>query len=92
MDYDRYTYLSIALQPSSPYQADPSAFSSVHPSVSHVGTAGSLSDVHVVSVPKSSWEQSSNEIIAALNSADGVVRVDVQERRQRSKPEAPEVS
>lgn len=37
------------------------------------------------SVPKQTWEHSSVAIIQALDQADGILRVDVQEPRMRAK-------
>src|SRR6266851_5804436 len=47
--------------------------------------AGALPDVHVFSVPKSTWVHSSTAIIHALRQTDGILRVDIQEPRTRAK-------
>ena len=46
---------------------------------------GALPDVQVVSLPRSAWEQDKTAVLEALNRADGVIKVDVQEQRQRKK-------
>ena len=45
---------------------------------------GALPDVQVVSLPRSAWEQDKAAVLEALNRADGVIKVDVQEQKQRS--------
>ena len=49
------------------------------------GKVGALPDVQVVSLPRSAWEQDKTAVLEALNRADGVIKVDVQEQRQRKK-------
>jgi len=82
MNYDTHTYLAVLLAPSSSLLADPSR---VHPELKHVGPAGALPDVHVFSVPKSTWLHSATNITHALRQTDGILRVDVQEPRTRAK-------
>ncbi|KZV73000.1 hypothetical protein PENSPDRAFT_683225 [Peniophora sp. CONT] len=53
--------------------------------LSHVGPVGALPDVQVVSLPRSTWEQDKAAVLEALNRADGVMKVDVQEQKQRKK-------
>lgn len=81
-DHDTFTYLAITLTPSSPVLGDPSRF---NPHLKHLGPAGALPDIHVFSVPKRIWEDSSTAIIQVLRQADGILRVDVQEPRTRAK-------
>ncbi|KAI0001449.1 hypothetical protein BJV74DRAFT_69208 [Russula compacta] len=81
-NHDTHTLLAVRLSPSSSLLADPST---VHPDLKHIGPAGALPDIHVFSVPKPTWGHSSAAIIHALRQTDGVLRVDVQEPRMRSR-------
>ncbi|KAF9521150.1 hypothetical protein BS47DRAFT_1286284, partial [Hydnum rufescens UP504] len=71
--------------PTSPYLSNPGLWSSVHSMVSYVSPVGALDDVLLVAVPKLAWEDNQMQILDTLRSASGVMRVDVQEPRQRSK-------
>jgi hypothetical protein len=61
------------------------AFVQAHLTLAHA-KVGNLPDVHIVSVPRQTWEQSHTEIVDALRSAQGVLRADVlQQPKQRAK-------
>lgn len=85
LNYNQNTYLAVTLTSSSPYFSSPSGLAALHPAVAHVGQVGELQDVQLVSVPKETWEQGGDQILAVLKGADGVVYVNVQEPRQRVK-------
>ncbi|KAI0058183.1 hypothetical protein BV25DRAFT_1811128 [Artomyces pyxidatus] len=85
LDYNAYTYLTVVFHPSSPHLSNPSALTSRHQGLIHVGPVGELHDVQIYGVPKQSWDQSSGAILAALNSGEGVLKVEAQEPRVRSK-------
>ncbi|KIY49404.1 hypothetical protein FISHEDRAFT_41468 [Fistulina hepatica ATCC 64428] len=69
--------LAASLPPSSVVQ-----HSSIPSSLTHVGQVGELADVQLFSIPKTEWH---DNFIQSLKDVDGVLRVDVQEPRQRSK-------
>ncbi|VDB83771.1 unnamed protein product [Peniophora sp. CBMAI 1063] len=85
MDYTNNAVLTVVLHPTSPYQANPASLSSIFPGLSHVGPVGALPDVQVVSLPRSAWDQDKAAVLEALSRADGVMKVDVQEQKQRKK-------
>lgn len=85
LDHSTNAYLAVTLTPASPYYHNPSTLASFHPAVNHIGQLGSLSDVQLLSVPKTEWDVSRNEITSSLRSKEGVLRVDVQEVKQRAK-------
>ncbi|KAH9002948.1 hypothetical protein EDB86DRAFT_2894126 [Lactarius hatsudake] len=72
LNYATHAYLALLLTQSSSLLADPSA-------------AGQLPDIHLFSVPKTTWEHSSAAIISALRQTDGVLKVEIQEPRVRAK-------
>ncbi|KAH9178218.1 hypothetical protein EDB89DRAFT_1879515 [Lactarius sanguifluus] len=82
LNYATHAYLALLLTQSSSLLADPSA---VHPHLKHVGPVGQLPDIHLFSVPKTTWEHSSAAIISALRQTDGVLKVEIQEPRVRAK-------
>jgi hypothetical protein len=98
-NYNTHAYLAILLAHSSPLLADPSRihpdlkhlgpvslrYSSQPDPLTLWYKAGAIPDIHVFSVPKLTWESSSAAIINALRQTDGVLRVDVQEPRMRTK-------
>jgi hypothetical protein len=85
LNYTLNTYLAVTLSSSSPFIASPEALASVHPAIAYVGQVGSMADVQLVSVPKFKWEKASEDMLGALNGAEGIRRVDVQEPVQRIK-------
>ncbi|KAF7791052.1 hypothetical protein EIP86_002012 [Pleurotus ostreatoroseus] len=50
-----------------------------HPAVAYVGHVGELQDVRLLSVPKERWGQAQADILANLNSINGVKGVEVQQ-------------
>ncbi|KAF8343791.1 uncharacterized protein EI90DRAFT_3027121 [Cantharellus anzutake] len=84
-DHDASIYLAVYVSRSSDIKRDPSSLSCAHPSVTFVSQVGALEDVQLVSVPKPDWEGNRNEILGQLQTFPGVVRVEVQEAKQRAK-------
>jgi hypothetical protein len=73
------TYLTVTLEPHSPYSTQPSLLSYAHPSLTFIGQVGELEDVQLFSVPKANWEQEGvkDDIFAKLLGNQSVKRVDV---------------
>ena len=85
MDYDNYTYLAITLSNPSQYFDTPSIITSRYPSLNYCGRVGELSDVHLFSIPKDVWLRDGSALMPQLIGSDGVVHVDVQVLRTKSK-------
>ncbi len=85
MDNDAYTYVAVTLDGDASYINAPHILATIHPSLSHVGQVGALDNVQLLSVAKLDWDDYGEEVLARLREAPGVVRVDVQELKQRSK-------
>lgn len=77
--------IAIYLASTSQYMQQPWALNSVHRLITYKSKIGELQDVHLVSVAKIDWDSAQQEILGALQSAPGVVRVEVQQQKQRSK-------
>ncbi|KAF7981081.1 hypothetical protein HWV62_35572, partial [Athelia sp. TMB] len=85
LDHSTNAYLAVTLTPASPYYHNPAGLCSFHPAINHIGQLGQLSDVQLLSVPKTEWDISRQEITNVLRAQAGVTRVDVQEVKQRAK-------
>ena len=85
MDHDNYTYLAITLSKHSQYFNNPSTITSIHPSLNYCGRVGEFSDVHLVSVSKEVWLNEGDALMSQLIGSDGVLDVDVQVLKMRSK-------
>ena len=85
MDHDNYTYLAITLSNHSRYFDNPSSITSIHPSLGYCGRVGQFSDVHLISIPKDVWLRDGSALMSQLIGSDGVLHVDVQVLRTRSK-------
>ena len=85
MDHDNYTYLAITLSEHSQYFNNPSSITSIHPSLNYCGQVGELSDVHLVSVSKDVWLRDGSALMSQLVGSEGVMHVDVQIPKMRSK-------
>jgi len=85
LDHTANTYLAVSLSPSSLYLQNPSALSSAHPSITHVGQVGQMADVQLISVPREEWDRAQIDILEKLNAQQGISRVDVQAMKQRAK-------
>ncbi|THU91512.1 hypothetical protein K435DRAFT_780678 [Dendrothele bispora CBS 962.96] len=84
--------IAITLAPSSPYIASPASLASIHPSLVHVRQIGQMPDAQLVAVPNEVWTTDvADDILASLKAADGVVSVNVQELKQRSKRKGDEL-
>lgn len=77
--------IAVYLAPTGQYMQQPWALSSVHEFVSYQGRVGELQDVHLVSVEKTNWDTSRQEILGALRGTPGIIRVEAQQHKQRSK-------
>ncbi|KAF5343533.1 hypothetical protein D9758_012951 [Tetrapyrgos nigripes] len=84
-DYDHNTYIAVTLDPQSSFFSSPSTLSEIHPALTHVGQVGKLKDVQLISFVKADWEEKLEEIIQALQSIEGVIKVDVQEVKDLTK-------
>jgi len=78
LDYDDNVYLAVTISSSSRFLENPAALA-VHPALSHIGTVGQLRDVQLLSAPRESWPRIEGDILASLNSLEGVRSVDVQD-------------
>ncbi|PCH38529.1 hypothetical protein WOLCODRAFT_97271 [Wolfiporia cocos MD-104 SS10] len=78
LNHDDNVYLAVTVAPSSRFVGDPDALA-VHPSLTHLGIVGQMRDVQLLSVPRESWPRLQGDVLAALNTLDGVKRVDVQD-------------
>lgn len=85
MDHNNYTYLAITLSKDSQYFDNPSSFTSSHASLNYYGPVGAFSDVHLFSVAKDVWLRDGSALMSQLNGSEGVLHVDVQVLRTRSK-------
>jgi hypothetical protein len=85
LDRSANTYLAVSLSPSSPYLQDPSALSGAHPALTHVGQMGQMRDVQILSVPIQDWNNAQHDVLRSLNAQEGIIRVDVQVLRERTK-------
>ena len=85
LDHNANTYLAVTLSPASPYFHDPSSLARAHPSAIHVGQVGELKDVQVIGVPKEQWDSAQNDILHYLKGREGVLSVDIQAVKARSK-------
>ena len=86
MDHDNYIYLAITLSKHSQFFDTPSSITSTHPSLSYCGRVGEFSDVHLISIPKEVWlRDDGSALMSQLMASDGVLHVDVQVLRTRSK-------
>jgi hypothetical protein len=77
------TDIAVYLARTSQYMQRPSTLDSVHPSISYTGKVGELDDVHLVSVTALSGQR--QEILDVLQRAPGVIKVEIQQYRQRAK-------
>lgn len=78
LNYDSNIYLAVTLSPSAHLLQNPELLA-VHPSLTHIGPVGHLKDVQLLSVPQGSWSRVQSDVLSALNSMEGVKRVDVQD-------------
>lgn len=85
LDFEANTYIAVEVSSYSPCLSNPELLSTAHSALSYVGPVGSLQDVLLVSVPRLEWKDRITEILAALRSAPGVLRVEVQRAMQRTK-------
>ena len=85
LDHTANTYLAVSLSPSSPYLQNPSALSSAHPSVTHVGQVGQMNDIQLISIPRHEWDSAQHDILGSLNAQQGITRVEIQAVKQRTK-------
>lgn len=85
MDYDNYTYFAITLSKHSQYFDNPSSIASTYPSLNYYGRVGEFSDVHLISVSKEVWLREGSALMSQLIGSDGVLHVDVQVPKMRSK-------
>jgi hypothetical protein len=85
MDHDNYTYLAITLSKNSQYFDNPSSITSTHPSFNYCGRVGEFSDVHLISVSKDVWIRDGSSLMSQLIGSDGVLHMDVQVLKTRSK-------
>ena len=84
-DHNANVYLAVTLSSSSALYQNPQDLAA-HPALTHIGQAGQLRDVQLLSVPRDDWERVQSDVLSKLNSLHGVSRVDVQEPpRMRSK-------
>ncbi|KAF8834874.1 hypothetical protein BDN67DRAFT_511735 [Paxillus ammoniavirescens] len=80
--------LAITFATTSPFLSDPSTLAGSHPTLhnlQYTKPAGALTDVLVFSVPPEDSGVGKDEVVQALKSAEGVLRVDVLEPRRRQK-------
>ncbi|KAF8319374.1 hypothetical protein DL93DRAFT_2053779 [Clavulina sp. PMI_390] len=77
--------IAVHLSPASQYMQKPSDLQKRHALIQYRGQVGQLQDVHLVSVARSEWEAYQQQILAAIQSAPGVTRVEVQQKKQRAK-------
>ncbi|KAF5355322.1 hypothetical protein D9758_006036 [Tetrapyrgos nigripes] len=77
--------VDIAVTVKAPYLSSPGSLAAIHPALTHVRQIGQLSDAQLVSVTKEDWDTMSEDILKSLKAADGVVSVNVQQPKQRSK-------
>lgn len=91
MDHDNYTYLAITLAQHSRFFDHPENITSTHPSLSYCGRVGQFSDVHLISIPKEVWLRDGSTLMQQLVGSDGVLHVDVQVLRTRSKRDLEEL-
>ena len=86
LDYSNIIYLAVHLRPSS------NALRYNHPlvlpryeSVTDEGLVGNLQDVKLLKVPKDTWNDVGQDILASLKADENVVNVQVQQPKMRSK-------
>jgi hypothetical protein len=91
LDHTANAYLAVSLSPSSPYIQNPSALSSAHPLITHVGQVGEMKDVQLLSIPRQEWDRAQHDILGSLNTHEGITWVDVQIVKQRAKKGADEL-
>ena len=91
MDHDHYTYLAITFLKHSRYFDHPSGITSIHPSLSYCGRVGEFSDVHLISMPKEDWLRDGSTVMPQLMESDGVLHVEIQVLRARSKRDIEEL-
>lgn len=83
LNHAAYTYLTVT---QAPQFSSPVAFSSAHPALAYVQPVGSLTDVHILSVPKEVWASDEEQILKGLQDTSGVAGVQVvAEPKQRVK-------
>ncbi|OBZ75955.1 hypothetical protein A0H81_04936 [Grifola frondosa] len=70
LNHDANIYLAVTLSPSSALFSNPAALA-IHPYVTHLGKAGQIPDIQLLSVPRQSWERVRDEVITALNRMEG---------------------
>lgn len=86
LDYANNVYLAVHLNPSSNILAYNQPFVlRGFDTVSDEGPVGSLQDVKLLKVPKDTWEDVGQDILASLRGDENVVNVQVQEQKMRSK-------
>ena len=86
LDYSNNIYLAVHLSPSS------NALTYNQPlvlpryeSVTDEGLVGNLQDVKLLKVPKDTWNDVGQDILASLKADENVVNVQVQQPKMRSK-------
>ena len=77
-DHNANVYLTVTVSQSSPLYQNPNLLA-CHSALTHVGQVGQLRDVQLLSVPRGDWDHVQGDVFSALNSLQGVRRVDVQD-------------
>jgi hypothetical protein len=85
LNFDANVYLAVTLSSTSPYQSNPPLLGAVHPAIAYIRRVGELQDVQLVGVPKQSWDSERDDIMRSLETAEGVIQIDVQSLKQRAK-------
>lgn len=85
LDYAAYEYIAVTLRNN---VRDPANLPHAQPpllSLTYVGHVGSLQDVHLFSIPKSTFETVKDQVFKALGDMPDVTSVDLQVPKQRAK-------
>ncbi|KAF7441273.1 hypothetical protein PC9H_001622 [Pleurotus ostreatus] len=84
-NHDASKYIAVTLSSSSPYLHNPQSLAAVHPAIGYIGQVGGMRDVQLLGVSKELWDAEQHAILEALSGTHGILRVDVQEKKQRAK-------
>ncbi|KAG9008566.1 hypothetical protein FRB94_009414 [Tulasnella sp. JGI-2019a] len=88
LDYASHQYIAVTLQASSRFFQEPANLPPSQPpllSLTYVGPVGSLPDVQLFSIPKSTFETVKDQVFATLGDMPDVTSVNLQVPKQRVK-------
>ena len=85
LDHSSNVYLTVTTSSSAAVSSNPQSLA-IHPSISYLGPVGQLRDVHLLGIPRESWELIQDNVLSTLKGMPGGQRVDMEQPpRMRAK-------